>query len=248
MSALDPFCVFLNRKFLEKKERNSSYSLRAYAKLLEVDQSTLTKVMKGQRQFASETRERLIKKLAANVAEARDLHAEIERRHGNFVAIEDEVTEMIANWHYWGILELLKLPDFRHTLQDVSERLGIRLEVAEAALAKLESLGFLRVEGAKFILLNPSSSWATTEKTTAARKQLQRSFLQKSQEALEEIPFELRDHSSITIAIDVNRMTEFKEKLTDMRREFGRFAQKTGTLDDVYTLTMSLFPLSKRNK
>ena len=164
------------------------------------------------------------------------------------MAIEDEVTEMIANWHYWGILELLKLPDFKHTLEDICNRLGIRPDVAQSAVERLESLGFLKVKDSNFILLTPSSSWATTEKTTLARKELQRSFLQKSQEALEEIPFELRDHSSITIAIDVNRMTEFKEKLTDMRREFGRFAQKTGTLDEVYTLTMSLFPLSKRKK
>ena len=248
MPAQDPFCVFLNRKFQEKKERNDAFSLRAYAKFLEVDQSTLTKVMKGQRQFAPETRERLIEKLATNEAEARDLQNDIEKRQGNFVAIEDEVTEMIASWHYWGILELLKLPDFNHTLEDISDRLGIRPDVAQSAVVSLESLGFLKLENSKFVLLTPSSSWATTEKTTAARKELQRSFLQKSQEALEVIPFEQRDHSSITIAIDVKRMSEFKEKLTDMRREFGRFAQKTGTLDEVYTLTMSLFPISKKKK
>jgi hypothetical protein len=64
--------------------------------------------MKGQRQFAPETRERLIKKLAANEAEARDLQSEMQRRQGNFVAIEDEVTEMIANLYRSPVCKPLK--------------------------------------------------------------------------------------------------------------------------------------------
>ncbi len=246
MPAQDPFCVFLNEKFKEKKERNSSYSLRAFAKLLEVDQSTLTKVMKSQRQFLPETRGRIINKLAGDAVEAHELFAELDRRQGNYRTLEDEITEMISNWHFWAILEILKIPDFKHTTQDLVARLGISLESAEEAVKRLEILGFLKIEKPHFILLDPNTSWATTLKTTTARKALQRSFLDKSQNALEEIPFELRDHSSITLAIDVDRMTEFKEKLTEMRREFGRFAQKSGTFTEVYTLTLSLFPLTKK--
>lgn len=246
MSALDPFCVYLNRKFNEKKERNGSYSLRAYAMYLQVDQSTLTKVMKGNRHFSTKTRDRLLKKLASNDNELREVIAEIKLRDGNFLMIEEEVIELISSWHYLAILELIKLPSFKHTLQDISEVLGIEPIVTKAIVAKLERLEFIKIVDSKFILLQPNNSWVTTEKTSLARKLLQQSFLEKSQKALEEISFELRDHSAITIAIDVRRIKELKMRIREIIKDFGHYAQRTGTFNEVYTMTLSLFPLTKK--
>jgi hypothetical protein len=43
----DPFSDFITKKFNEKRQRNPSYSIRAFAKFLEVDQSSLSKAIKG---------------------------------------------------------------------------------------------------------------------------------------------------------------------------------------------------------
>jgi uncharacterized protein (TIGR02147 family) len=153
---------------------------------------------------------------------------------------------MIAEWHHWAILELFKIKSFTQTPSDAAARLGISEAQAREALERLVRLGFIRGQDGDYELVIANSYWATTEKTTAARKQLQKSWLEKSAQALAEIPFEQREHGSMTFALDSRRLDEFKKQLQELQTNFGVFAQKAGDFNQVYQLTISLYPLSKK--
>jgi len=58
----------------------------------------------------------------------------------------------------------------------------------------------------------------------------------------------LREHGSLTVAINKKRMPEFKEKLRIFRMEIGDFLQEDGEFDEVYQFTCSLFPLTEISK
>lgn len=75
-----------------------------------------------------------------------------------------------------------------------------------------------------------------------ARRQYQKVLLEKSIEALENIPFDLRDHSSMTIAIDKKRLPELKDFLKEIGSLIVKNFQEDGEFDEVYQFTMSLFP------
>lgn len=54
----------------------------------------------------------------------------------------------------------------------------------------------------------------------------------------------------MTVAINTQRLPEFKDKLKEMRKVLADFFQADGekNLDEVYQLTVSFFPLTRIDK
>ncbi len=201
--------------------------------------------MKGERSFTEKTRQRCLKLLATESSEERAVTSLIEQRLGSPRLLESDVIDLLGSWHYWAILELFKLPAFTQTPQEIMQRLGLDAPTVDLALERLVQFGFLSGAPGRYVLQSPNNNWTNTKETSTARKKLQKTFLEKSVVALEELPFDVREHASLTLAVDRERLPEFKERLKALRQEFGNFAQKTGQFSDVYQLTISLFPLTK---
>ncbi|MNL64923.1 hypothetical protein D3C87_1891940 [compost metagenome] len=96
-------------------------------------------------------------------------------------------------------------------------------------------------------MLTPNTTWTNTSATSDARKKYQRTLIEKSLEAIDDVPFDLRENGSLTVAVNKKRLPEFKERLKEIRKELSDFLQADGEqdLDEVYQLTIALFPLSK---
>lgn len=96
------------------------------------------------------------------------------------------------------------------------------------------------------MLLNPNNTWTNTEATTSARRHLQRTLIQKSLDAIENVDFGLRENASLTVACSEALVPEIKEKLRAFRAELDGFiAQKSGH-DQVYQFVFSFFPLTRK--
>lgn len=240
----DPFYSYLEEAFLERRKKNPSYSLRAFARFLNVDQSSLSKAFKGKRTFSHET----IKSILQTLKTSSDVIEILERELINRVSSSRELTEQevisLCDWKFWAILEAIKI-DRTFDMEEMSSRLGIAEKELKSKLNRLEQLGFIAKDKKYYKLLKPNNTWINTERTSDARKKLQEQYLKKSLVALKSVPFTHRDHSSLTVAIDKKRLPELRKKIAKFHKELGDFGQKKGTLDEVYQLTISLFPLSK---
>jgi hypothetical protein len=63
-------------------------------------------------------------------------------------------------------------------------------------------------------------------------------------EALEDVPLESRDQSSMTMAIDPSLLPEAKAKIRDFRRSLCAFLQENARpKSEIYQLSISLFPV-----
>jgi uncharacterized protein (TIGR02147 family) len=237
----------LQREFLERCKRNPAYSLRAYAKYLEIDQSFLSKLLKGQRPFTHQLAETLGPKLGLKQKQIKQIFSAGTASMPGFLTISDDEFEVLSEWHHFAIIELSKTNGFEFNLRQIAQRLGLHVEAVRAALERLSRLGFIRLSDGNLKVLSPNTTWSNTKMTSAARKKFQRALLEKSIVALDHVPFELREHGSVTIAINKKRLPEFKEKLKEMRKELSDFFQGSGekNLDEVYQLTISFFPLTK---
>lgn len=239
-----PFVAQLKKSFLQKKKLNPRYSLRAFSLLVGVDQSLMSKVLNGKRSLSEETMERCL--VALNVPS--DRIDKILKRKGapeiHYENVNDDVFHVLSNWHHFAILELITTHDFRHEVEFIANRFDISEEEADKAIGRLERLGFINKNDGKFTLARPNNSWFDRDSSNEAKQIYQRRLLEKSIESLDSIPFEMRDHSSLTIAINKQKIPELKELLREVRKLLADNLQEDGNFDEVYQLTMSFFPVT----
>lgn len=246
-SNLQQMRVALQREFIERSRRNPAYSLRAYAKFLEIDQSFLSKILKGDRRITKDFGEVIAVKLGIKNQPVKKRHTQELSKPPGFLPLSDDEFEFISEWHHFAILEFLKTESRELNSSKISQRLGLHVEQVRDAIERLERLGFLKRTDGRLTLLAPKNTWTNSRKTTVARKKLQRTWIEKSLDAIDHIPFELRDNGSVTVAINKKRLPEFKEKLESIRNDLANYFQSHGekNLDEVYQLTVSFFPLTQ---
>lgn len=245
-SDLEQFRWALQREYIERAKKNPAYSIRAFSKSLGVDQSYLSKVLRGQRPVTSNLVKTIGPKLGMKPTEV-STFGKSGAPVPSFLALSDDEFEHLSQWHHFAILELSKTEGFDPSPKKIAQRLGIQVEEVHASLERLQRLGFIRMNGDKLQVLTPNTTWTNTSVSTEARRQFQKKLIAKSLDAIENIPFDLRENGSLTVAINKKRLPEFKEKIRLMRKELADFFQEDNEpdLDEVYQLTVALFPLTK---
>ncbi len=239
------FRDILKENFEEKKRTNFRYSIRAYAEHLEVDQSFLSKVLRGEKVLSPERKIRCLKTLKVSPPDINHVIQSPQAKK-DFKLLEEDMFEMMSDYHHYAIMEYVTLKNAQVTPQKIARRFLISTQESREYLQRLITLGFLEEkEDGTFELTNANNTWYHPTKTSKAKKQLQKTLLEESIKSIESVPYELRDHSSVTIAINKSKMPEIKELLQDVRRKLSVMMQKDGDFDEVYQLNISFFPLTK---
>lgn len=237
----EPFYLPLIRsEFTRRKNKNQAYSLSAFAKHLQLDQSLFSKILSGKKKIS----DRMASELLLRIGYAPE---KIDGALKGFRFLEEEEFNFLSDWLPFAILELCKTKGFKSDVKWMAQRLGVHFTEVANGLARLEQFGYLTQDKktGRLQLQRPDNNWANTTKTSMARKQLQKKFAEMSLQSIDEIPFQNRDHGSLTVAIDKKRLPELKEKLNQFRLELGEFLQRDPNLNEVYQITMTVFPLTK---
>jgi DNA-binding MarR family transcriptional regulator len=238
----------LQREFIHRCKKNPSYSLRAYAQYLEIDQSFLSKLLNGRRKITPAMEEQFASKLGLSPFKGVKPSSRSAKGKDHFVDLLEDEYETIASWHHFVILELMKTKSFKPDYGKIAQQLGLHSQEVKAAVERLVRLGFVKVADKKWTLVSKNHTWTNTMATSTARRKLQIELNQKSVEALENIPFSQRENGSLTIAIDSRRLPEFKEKINQVLKDLSDCLQPDQkNLDSVYQITLSLFPILKNN-
>ena len=239
------FVDVLHQHFDEKKKTNHRYSIRAYAEHLDVDQSLLSKVLRGEKSLSSERKLRCLHTLKVPANRIGQV-VKTQQPPKSFKPLDEDMFEVMSDWHHFAIMEFVTLNEVKVTPKTIAERFGITVEASKEYLQRLINLNFIeKTSDASYILTNANNTWYHPTRTSKAKKQLQKSLLEESIKSIEAVPYELRDHSSVTIAINKARMPEIKEILQDVRRKLSVLLQDEGEFDEVYQLNISFFPLTK---
>ena len=240
--------TFLQSELLRRSKANPRYSLRAFARTLRVDHSTLVKILNGKRKLGKRATQKMAQQLGLSADEAAHfLQPKTDQAADNYQQLTLDSFAIISDWYHYAILELIRSDDFKPELGWMARVLGITTEEAGTAVERLKRLGLIETssEGRWF---QPEDSKATTMGnpfTSRAFRNLQKQILEKAIVALEEVPMELRDQTSMTMAIDVSKLPEAKKKITEFRRELAALLSRGERRDEVYHLSLSLYPVSQ---
>jgi uncharacterized protein (TIGR02147 family) len=257
----------LREEFAKRIAKNSRYSLRAFATLLGIGPSALSHILSGKRAISTKLINRIFSALELGISERKKfLESVLQQKEAmgmkrispglkkklkfaatpapGVIEIGNDDFRILSNWYHFAILELTTSKNFESSPTWIAKVLRISELEASLAIEHLIKLGILHWVGGSLQKTRRIFDTKDKTKTSSFHRNRQKQILEKSIQSLEQDPIETRNHSSITLCINPDRLVEAKEKIQKIMWELTEFLIE-GEQRQVYELNLSLFPLSK---
>jgi Helix-turn-helix. len=232
------FRIRLQEEFSRRMRANERYSMRAFAKTLGLDSSTLSQIIAGKRQVSEKKIALLYEKLGLKISNSNQDQAE-----NTYATLDLDRFAVISDWYHFAILDLTLLKNFKSDIKWIARKLGIQSYEAMGAVERLKRLGMLREEKGRWIKGEGFYTNYSEGVTSAALKEYQRQVIKKALHAVDECPADRKDITSMTIAADSRKLKQAKEKIKNFRRELCAFLED-GESDAVFHLALQLYPVT----
>jgi uncharacterized protein (TIGR02147 family) len=151
-----------------------------------------------------------------------------------------------SKWFIPATRELAARADFRAEPHWIANMLQPSITVSQAkqALKTLGELGLIAVDAAGSVTRSEplvSSGGPLGHHLVAFHREM----LERASEAIELIPREEREISSVTVCVSQKRLIELKQQLREFRQQLLRTAEQDDEPERVVQINVQLFPLSK---
>lgn len=240
------FRLWLQRQFTDRCKRNTRYSLRAFAKSLNMDASSISQILAGKRPLSKKTMQVICDKLSANPQDLRAFGLlKSDGSDAAYFQLNIDTFSVMAEWYHYAILELTFVSGFRADPKWIAKKLSITVEEAKAATDRLKRLGLLLEENGSLIKASKFLTNQADVNTSAAHRELQKQVIDKALLAVDECQPQEKDITSMTMAIDVNNIDKARDLIRKFRRELCALLED-GEQTQVYNLGIQLYPISKK--
>lgn len=230
------FRLRLREEFSRRMRVNDRYSIRAFARHLGLDSSTISQIFSGKRSISDTKIHSICRKLGLDVTSS-------ERFENEYSTLALDTFAVISDWYHFAILDLTLLKTFRSDLNWIANRLGLTAFETAAAVDRLKRIGMLVEKKGKLYKAQGFYTNYSEGSTSAALKEYQRQVIKKSLQAVDNCPQERKDITSMTIAADSKKLKKAKEKIKKFRRDLCAFLER-GESDSVYHLALQLYPVT----
>lgn len=241
---MDPLIPVLKLDYQKRTERNPGYSLRAYARWLGLNPTSVSLFFNGKRGLSRRTKEKVVERLALSPEVAETFLGSSGSSSPRFERLDLEKLTIISDWYYFAVLSLMETKTFKSDPVWIAKRLGITISQAAGALKKLEALGLVsRTARGKYV---STGAWFETPPavSTLALRRTHYQGLELAKTSLDSDALADRDFSAMTMAIDPARLPEAKRRIKRFRRSLCAYLEG-GEKKEVYRLAVLLFALSK---
>jgi len=258
--------TWLKSLYDERKAQDAFFSWRYLAGRLGVDASYLVRVSQGHRHLSEDA----LEKLAAFAGlKGRDLdifraltafnRARGEReqqecfrrlqelRSPGMAVLPEDHLEFFRRWFPVVVRTLGGLTGFVDDPRWIADRIDPAISETEAAqaLELVKRLGLLR--------RNAEGRWELAEPFVSSppgmdpevMRAFQKQMIGLAGDSLERHPPELRDITTLTLALDLEDLPEARERLRTLRESLLRLSGESASPRQVYQLNLQLFPLTR---
>lgn len=264
---------YLQDELIRRCRTNPRYSLRSFAKHLQMNPSLLSKILRGQVGVSRKRFDKICERMAlgpgerSQLALAQDQTRTFRRRDLQVREMKSTSTQMremadrfqvIADWYHHAILELVSVDGFQSDERWIAKTLAISYSEVSQARERLVRLGMLEVDasgqwknvsGCDSGGVSGCDSGGVTESNgrynSIAVRKLQAQVLNLALGALETVQAERRLQQSATVAIDAELVLAAKEKITAFQIALAASLQaESRTKNSVYQISFSFFPVT----
>ncbi|HET7538779.1 MAG TPA: TIGR02147 family protein [Polyangiaceae bacterium] len=260
---------FLRDLYAQKKASERGFSHRAFSKRAGLNSTNyLHLVMQGKRNLSPEMAAsfargcgltpaeaiyfcELVTFTQASTSEERNRAYDRLARHRRFREVHQldvAQAEYHSTWYIPAIRELAARADFRDDPAWVARMLVPPISSAEArsALSILLELGLL-VKDEHGHVRQPDELVSTGPGPLGHQVvNYHRAMLARASEAIDRIPRDEREISSVTLCVSHSALLELKARIGEFRRELLQLAELEGEPERVVQINFQLFPLSKK--
>ncbi len=260
---------FLRDIYEERKREDSRFSFRFIGNRVGIDAGYLVKVLNGQKNVAAESVPKFCVFLKFNKRQADYLEllvlfgkaksdSEIKYYFEKLLSyvefkssrVDVDKYEFYRKWYYTAVRELIGFHGFSGDYSGLGKMVVPAITPGEAkkAVSLLDRLGFIRKKDDCSYEL--ASRFITTGEawSSIAIRTFQEETILLAKEAINRIPKDERDISTLTVSLSRKSFDELREKLKIFRREVLEIAQNEAEANRSYHLNLALFPITKRNE
>lgn len=257
---------WLKSLYEERKSQDAFFSWRYLAGRIGVDASYLVRVAQGHRHLSEEALEKLaafaglkgrdleIFRALSSFNRARGEREQQERwrhlqdlRSPGTAFLPDDHVDFFRRWFPVVVRTMGSLTEYVDDPRWIASRLDPSISVEEAAqaLELVKRLGMLRQgDDGRWELAEPFVSSPPSMDPSVMRG-FQKQMIALAGESLERHPPELRDITTLTLALDLDDLPEARERLHTLRESLLRLSAESPSPRQVYQLNLQLFPLTR---
>lgn len=246
---MNPLAHFLQSELNKRKAKNNRYSLRAFARALQVEPSALSKFINEQRVPSMKIVNRLLKNLEVSEKEYENIRhwvSQFQMAKKEFISFDEEELENQIQIHHLLVLEGLRLPAFAQSLDRLRQYLRMESTIFFQILQDLEKMNLITCEWGHCRTKTPKAVRVSVPRaiTSEKMKSIQIEFLKMAYQALEKTPVQFRHNSTMTVAIPSESLECFVELLNKIKHRINLEAEKRKEqADSVYNFTFAIYPL-----
>jgi uncharacterized protein (TIGR02147 family) len=256
---------FLRDHYKCSKNHQRFFSFRYIALKTGLDASFYVKVLNKQKHISDSAIPKLVDFLRLNKRESeyfsvlvrfnKAKRPEQERMYfEKLLALRNPVSKTLdkdkydyfSSWRNIAVWEELKVIHFKGDFADLAARLNPSISTAQAksSVRLLEKLGMVRHE--KDGTYRTTDQFVSSDGVTRAMavRAFQKEVGLLAANAIERIPREQRDISTLTLSTSAACLEAIRERLTEVRHEIMEMVKKDDTAEEVYQLNFQIFPLT----
>lgn len=154
--------------------------------------------------------------------------------------------EFYQEWYYTAIREVLHFHPFKGDYEALAAMLvpAITAKEARKAIALLEILGMIqRKKDGGYALTEKYLTTGETWKSFAV-KDFQRKALDLARHALDKVPKEARDISTVSLTLNGEAIEKIRERVRQFHQDMLEISEQSGQGDRVYQVNLQVFPMS----
>lgn len=239
----------LNAVYLEKKSRNKHFSLRAFARDIGVPPGRLSEIMAGKRNLTLSVAQKFSEAYSLNSDEKKELYMLVKsqtklrsKKISDRQLIDPQDFAKICHWKYYSLICLVQNSQNGATINDLSERLGLKECEIHEMLLTLKKMNLASHQNDRYFA--PKVLTTTTQDVLdKSLHQFQKEMLELHLTRLSEVPTELREAQTIILSFSKSKMKQAKIMI---KKCLSSFESKFGAPNDsdVFSLSVQLSPLT----
>ncbi len=262
-SPLLDFRQILKNEYDHRRERNPSYSLRSFARDLNLSASRISEVLNNKGDLSSQSmmeigarlsipRDELLaikaamdlkKSTSEEVKQSAQKYLDNYNYQSKFLQLSEDTFRILADWYHYAILSAMEMNYFDGSVAFLSRVLRLDPKTTQEALDRMLANNMIRFHDGRYFPTGEVFS-TSNDVQSKALKVAHRQTLEQAIQSLEDVNIDLRDITSATICIDIDRLPEAKKMIRDFRRGLSRFLE-AGKKNAVYNINIQLHPLSE---
>lgn len=249
----------LKREFARLRGLNKSYSMRSYASQLRLNPGSLSNILQGKRslpikyleficqklRLENERKSKFIKSVYSSQGQISTEKLSLNLLKTTYLD-EESHFKIISEWEHYAFLNLLMISTIGPKISWCAERLSLSEErlstviynLLEAKLIELDPNGFYQRTKEK---LKTSEDILSVALQRAHKKELELAYSK-----MNKVDIGLKDYSSIILPVNLKNISKAKKLIRQFRSQMETVLED-GEKEEVYQLSIQLFPLSNVN-